>query len=587
MAKLTANQGQSYRTFPKLIEQAPSFEMNASVDRLTLKLAGGLAVLSVALAGCAPASVPSPTQALPPTAPPQAPTPSAVAPIVLPSSPPPTSTVALPQGGPRPRANPPSGVTRDLTATSVSKYVTHPEFANVMPITVTRPASGTAPGLVFLATQGRNTIYDPALFIIDNTAEPIYIRNFPREFGPQITVDFKKQVVNGQEFLTYHLGGRNGMVSTGKFYVVDQGYSLKSMWDIGESFRESGVDQHDFLLLENGGAVVFSYVQVPYDLSPFGGPKDGAVLDVVLQEQDAARKIVFQWRGLDHVPLTDTYIPLTSTTPVDYMHANGIAIDFDGNFLMSNRNTSDVIKIERNTGKVLWRLGGKKNMFDFRGDRVTSYQHDIRRLPNGRITLFDNGNLQDPKTSRMVEYEIDEINKVLTRTWQFPNDNSRFAPATGNAQRLPNGNTIGSWGAMTQLTEVTPSGDIAFEAELGALTYRAFRFPWQGTPAEPPRLAAITTSLPTSITLYFSWNGATDITAYDILVGSSIKDTARLTTTARAGFESSAVLAGLPSNACVFQVRPVRGNDRSLPLSNTFIRTDTAACKEVSNAVRP
>lgn len=234
----------------------------------------------------------------------------------------------------------------------------------------------------------------------------------------------------------------------------------------------------------------------------------------------------------------------------------------------------------------MWRLGGKKNEFIINDDTVFSFQHDIRRLPNGHVTLFDNGNLREPNTSRFVEYAIDEVNKVLTRTWQFTDNNKRYTPANGNAQRLPNGNTIGSWGRMAKVTEVTPKGDIALDIDIGAVSYRAFRFPWEATPTEAPRLAAFYATDPTTATLFFSWNGATGITAYDVYAGSTLTGTTLVTTTARTGFETRVALAGLPAGTCVFQVRPVRGTNHSLLLSNSVFRLDSAACRAVSDSAR-
>jgi hypothetical protein len=103
-------------------------------------------------------------------------------------------------------------------------------------------------------------------------------------------------------------------------------------------------------------------------------------------------------------------------------------------------------------------------------------QHDIRRLDNGHITLFDNGQ-PSRGYSRAVEYEIDEINKVITRTWEY---HGSFAFCCGNVQRLPNGNTLINWGpGKPSMTEVKPDGTKVFEATIegAAFSYRTFRFP--------------------------------------------------------------------------------------------------------------
>lgn len=463
--------------------------------------------------------------------------------------------------------------------TGTMSYRTYPELSNVMPITVSAPASGTAPGYIFLTGMGLSQIYDPAIMIIDDAGQPVYIQSFANNTPRPLATDFKKQSVGGQDYLVYHLGWQPNIAWTnGKGYVLDQSYAITNTWNIANGYEAFGADLHDLQLLDNGNALLLSYVPVPYDLTRFGGPADGSVVDMVIQEQDSARNVVFEWRGLQHVPLTNSYFPLTATLPVDYMHTNAIEPDRDGNLLISNRNTSDVIKIDRNTGKVLWRMGGRNNEFNFSGDSGFWLQHDVRRLPNGNITLFDNGNFHSPSASRQVEYQIDEVNKVVTRTWQFPLDASRFTNIMANAQRLPNGNTIGSWAVLNKVTEVTPNGSVAIELKLGEWSYRAFRDTWEATPRDPARLIALTGTDPTTATLYFAWNGATDIKFYQIYAGPTITSTTLLTTTGRTGFESSVTLSNLPANTCVFQVRPVRLTGGEMPLSNVVSRRDTSAC---------
>ena len=119
----------------------------------------------------------------------------------------------------------------------------------------------------------------------------------------------------------------------------------------------------------------------------------------------------------------------------------------------------------------------------------------------------------------MAEYVLDEANKTATLIWEYPEDERIFAPYMGGAQRLPNGNTMIGWGAVKQITEVTEAGSVVFEMVMGGRTYRAYRFPWEGNPAKAPRLVLSPESSSITAVLYFSWNGATDVNAYDIYAG--------------------------------------------------------------------
>lgn len=456
-------------------------------------------------------------------------------------------------------------------------YQTHPEFTNLMPITVTTPAQGTADGFTFLTSTGLGIdAPPPALFILDDSGEPVYIQ--PTPLGLNAT-DFKRQTIGGVPYLIYHTGVPINVWSNGSYYVLDQGYNLVDTWTIGNGY---GADEHEMQLLDNGNALLLSYVPIPYDLSPYGGPLDGEIVDIIIQEQDPSKNVIFEWHGSQHVPLTTTYSSLTRS-PVDYIHTNAIEMDLDGNLLISNRNTSDIIKINRQTGDIIWRMGGKANEFTFSNDGDGfNTQHDIRRLANGHITLFDNGNRHVPAYSRAVEYEVNEQTLQVTRVWEYPDDTSRFAPFMGNAQRLGNGNTMIGWGAIPTVSEVRPDGSKALELALGGLTYRAFKYSWDAFPSQPPRVAAITSNDPTMVELFFSWNGATQVQSYEVYTGSGTGPLTLVDTVARTGFETSTTLSGLDSSTCTFVVRPVHAQGLTTPFSIPDYRLDTPECRELT-----
>lgn len=162
-------------------------------------------------------------------------------------------------------------------------------------------------------------------------------------------LDFKRQP-NGQ--ITYHDGG------SAIFRVLDNTYQQVGTWSAGNGYP---TDLHDLILLPNRHALLMVYDSQPYDLSTCGGPANASVIALVIQEVDKKRNVYFEWNSLDHIPLTDTNQPLTSAN-VDYVHGNAVAQDLDGNILLSSRHLSEITKIDRNTGEIIWRLG-RQNQF--------------------------------------------------------------------------------------------------------------------------------------------------------------------------------------------------------------------------------
>ena len=201
----------------------------------------------------------------------------------------------------------------------------------------------------------------------------------------------------------------------------------------------------------------------------------------------------------------------------------------------------------------MWHLGGKENDFTFvLGPSVPItepvhfyYQHDIRRLPNGNITLFDNHNNPGPQNSRAVEYELDEQNLTATLVRALHHSPETFSKALGNAQMLPNGNMLVGWGLNVDhtLTEYHPGGSTAFELQFGngLTSYRAFRFPWHGYPAWPP--SVVLQPADNALNLSISWSGATDVAGYRVFGGITSPDIL-LGTEVKTGFETTVTLQG-------------------------------------------
>jgi hypothetical protein len=246
-------------------------------------------------------------------------------------------------------------------------------------------------------------------------------------------------------------------------------------------------DPHDIRLLANGHRILIGLDPQIINMSAVvpGGNTAASVIGIVIQELDQQKNVVFQWRSFDHFLITDaTHEDLTATT-IDYVHPNALDVDYDGNILLSSRHMDEITKIDRATGNILWRWGGKNNQFTFVNDTIGfSHQHDIDLTSTGTYTIFDNGNFHTPPFSRALEYSLDQKNKVATLIWQFRHSPDTYTFATGSVQRLPNGNTFIGWGAnYLSATEVRPDGSTAFELQYGdsLMSYRAFKFPWAST----------------------------------------------------------------------------------------------------------
>lgn len=318
------------------------------------------------------------------------------------------------------------------------------------------------------------------LMILDNDGSVVKYKKID-----EMATDFK--VLTDGQLVYSNILTNYGEYATCNWIVMDTSLTPVDTFQCGNGYL---ADEHEFRLLPNGHALLFAYDPEPQDLSQYGGDADATVIGTIIQEIDASKNVVFQWRSWDAIPDTDSYMPLNTST-VDLIHANSMAIDSEGNILLSMRHLSSIIKINRQTGKIDWILGGKENQFTFIGEHAEnapnyfSFQHDIRFLPNGDLTLFDNGNQHSPNYSRGVEYRLDEINKTATLVWEYRHNPDIYSMAMGSVQRLSNGNTLIGWGyASSQgspiITEVDSSNNVVLEMSLpaGQSSYRTYKFPW-------------------------------------------------------------------------------------------------------------
>jgi hypothetical protein len=111
----------------------------------------------------------------------------------------------------------------------------------------------------------------------------------------------------------------------------------------------------------------------------------------------------------------------------------------------------------------------------------------------------------------------------------------------GNAQTLPNGNAFVGWGSEPGFSEFHEDGELLFDANFpaGVESYRAFRFPWVGRPAEEPAVAAEPGPSPAEISVHASWNGATEVASWEVLGGPSPDRMRTLGVASRSGFETT------------------------------------------------
>ena len=403
------------------------------------------------------------------------------------------------------------------------------------------PARDTEPGYVFVAPKKGPAEKGPGqdgAMILDDLGQVVWFR--PMRTDGMRAMDLKVQSYRGEPVLTWY-EGVGTTYGRGEYVIADTSYREVTRVNAGNGYQG---DHHEFLLTPEGTALVTIYSPVSWDLSSIGGPENGAVLDGIAQEVDVASgEVLFEWHSLDHVGIEASYreLPENPAAPFDYFHINSIDVDGDGNLIISSRTTWAVYKVDRETGEVIWKLGGKGSDFEMGPGTWMRYQHDARSHPDGTITVFDNGGVQKDEESYGLAIEIDEEAMTATLAREYANPNGRVAAVMGNMQVLPGGGAFVGWGSDPIVSEFAEDGELLFSARFPPKvdTYRAFRFPWTGRPDEDPAVAAEPGPDDDEITVYASWNGATEVAEWEAMAGPSPDRLQPAGSAPREGFETA------------------------------------------------
>ena len=395
---------------------------------------------------------------------------------------------------------------------SVQRFHSQPDLQPAT-VRVTKDTEPIADGDIFVAPQYGPTQNGP--MILDPHGNLIWFDPIP--IGEEtIVTDFRAQQLDDQPVLTWFQGTTTSGTGEGEGEILNDRYQQIATVHAGNGLR---MDLHEFLLTNAGDAYIIAVA--PVELSGV----HRSVLNSVVQEIDISTGLVlFQWDALDHLTPYDSYEygPKVPGRVLDPFHTNSISLDASGNPVISMRDTDAFYDISRDTGAVLWDLGGRHSSFKMGAGTQTAFQHDAVVQPNGELTIFDDG--AGPPTvhasSRGIEVALNMAKNTATLVRQVGHSPALSADFEGSLQTLAGGELFLGWGQQPYFSEVNDKGRQDFDAHFATATasYRAYRFPWTAQPLTVPALA-VGTSTDGDPTLWESWNGATDVAAWLVLAG--------------------------------------------------------------------
>jgi hypothetical protein len=188
------------------------------------------------------------------------------------------------------------------------------------------------------------------------------------------------------------------------------------------------------------------------------------------------------------------------------------------NIVWCGRNTNIIAITDKKTGKIVWQVGPDFTATqELRKLRQIVGQHHAHIIPEGlpgegNMLVFDNGGgagygTPNPGAPTGIRNALRDYSRVLEFdpttleiVWQYtPHEAGLIIPMNAHvfyssfvssAQRLPNGNTLITEGALGRIFEVTPEHDTVWEylspyrhkTRDMNLVYRGYRVPYEWAP---------------------------------------------------------------------------------------------------------
>ena len=385
-----------------------------------------------------------------------------------------------------------------------------------------RPAGRAAPGYILVTPRShpeRRASEQHGVMMVSSRGHLIWYAA-----RPDVARDAKTVIYRGRRMLAFYQGAGGS-----SYYVLlDDAYREVMQIRAGNGYR---TNTHEMQISGRGTAWISAY-------QPVRLRSGRVVTDNVIQEIDLpSSDVLFEWHSLDHVPPSASYQPRPPRRySWDYFHANSIDPPTGrGAIIVSARNTSAVYGIDPATGALRWTLGGKRD--DFRlvrrhPEQQFCAQHDARRLPGGRIMLFDNGGpalgtMRDCPVhrARVQEFELRygprraRVARTIRSARSSPDGAGLFVWAMGSAQALRRGHVLVDWGTTGRVTEVDRRGHVVCGLRLRSYSYRAARSEWHGHPLGRPLIQARRQGR--TVRVWASWNGATEVRRWQVLAGAS------------------------------------------------------------------
>ncbi len=359
--------------------------------------------------------------------------------------------------------------------------------------------NGASEGWLFVAPYHFQNKHPSAAFIINKDGKLVFYR---RNIKPNGGIsNFQKIVLPSGKIRFTLMAERKkeeGLSSylMGTLVILDEQFRKIDEVSLLPEDSENWpyyIENHDSFMLDDHHYILTSVQKRSLKNEP-----STKVINSIIQEVENG-KVKFLWQSIDHPELKEDCIRFCDFENEeefqDYVHLNSVLIDpKDNNLIVSFAANSSIMKIDRQTGRILWKLGGRNDQFGLKKEQLFLGQHSLSWTMDGYLMLFDNHSASFSEyfseedfpvrglynRARILKFKLDEKNKKVIDFKEVPL--LYHTEFTGSVYQLPSGHYLVSYGPNTDMSvqEMDQTGknvfmSLKFSSQL--LTYRAYKYP--------------------------------------------------------------------------------------------------------------
>ncbi len=200
------------------------------------------------------------------------------------------------------------------------------------------------------------------------------------------------------------------------------------------------LDPHDYQTDAAGNKLVANHIQTKINISCLTGlQKDSAraafINEILILSPDDS--VIFKWNPLEHISACEMNweykdASISFGDVINWSHINSLRFANDGNIIYSFRHIG-LGKINRVTGEIMWKLGGKDTLNAIpMPDTINYYlQHDFLQGEDNMYSVFSNGDNKHPYLDVLV-FDINDTTKTAKLVNRYKPEPKIFSKAMGS-----------------------------------------------------------------------------------------------------------------------------------------------------------